>query len=141
MKDIDSEKVYIRLEPAESIEYKKRILEILINLIQSQIISKRFGEIRKAEVKMVRQLNIHMGGMHTDLDQIFEQLPKRAHAKREEWDEKLKARKRGAGRIGTMEEEKEAWGKKEFMIPKTTSKEKRYQMELERIKAMLGRLG
>ncbi len=143
MRNVDSDKVYMRLDPADSIEFKRTILEILINLIQSQIISKRFDEIRKAEVKNVKQLKTFMEGMDTDLDQISEALPKRATRTRDEWDEKLKFNKKmDVDDIGSREkgELDSTEMKKELRIPKTTSKEKRYQMELENIKNMLDRL-
>ena len=138
MRNVDSDKVYIRLNPSDSIGFKRTILEILINLIQSQIISKRFDEIRRVEVKSVGQLKSFMQGMNTDLDQIHEILPKRAKRTQDEWDEKLKLRKKT--NLKEKEESSGIGGIKEFRIPKTTSKEKRYQMELENIKAMLDRL-
>lgn len=143
MRNVDSDKVYIRLNPSDSIEFKRTILEILINLIQSQIISKRFDEIRKVEVKNVRQLKSFIEGMNTDLNQISEALPKRATKAENEWDERLKVRKKidvseiKSKEKGEFEEER---GIKEFRIPKTASKEKKYQMELEHIKSMLERL-
>lgn len=129
MKNVDSKSVYVRLESSESIEYKRKILEILISLIQSQIISKRFDEIRKADSKISTQLKTNFRTLHEDLNKLLENLPRRAETKDKEWDESPMIKKK----LGHEEISKTP----EIKPGKKTDK---YRIELEQIKAQLARL-
>lgn len=138
MTEIESEKVFVRLEPAQSIESKRKVLGMAINLIQAQIASKKFGEIRKAELKMMRQIKTDWKGIQNDVDKILEGIPKRVR-KEKEIEKRFSAEKRAEiGWIAEGIEKEEIKGKS--AAPKISGKERKYREELEKIKFRLSKL-
>jgi len=121
MVKIESKKVYVKLEPPEVIDAKRNVLESIAHLINMQIISKKLKRLSKDEVVAIEQEKIAVQEIIEDVKKLQEELPQKEKPA-ERCTEKVKVREA-------------------TIVGKHISKEKRYRMELEDIKARLAKLG
>lgn len=141
MAEVESNKVYVRIEPSEYLQCKKDILESNINLIKMLIISRRFKELRREEAVEVRRAKRVTKSFSDHTDRIIEMLPKEV---KEGEDEQWKRKMKKFGKVRDKSDEK-IEGKKESISKRVSSvgltKEDKYQRELEEIREKLARLG
>lgn len=126
MADIESDKVFVKLNTFEATEYKKRVLEMVEGLIHAEISSKKFCDLRIKEKKIVSRLKNDLKDIHRDVQKLHAKLPHKIHHKEEHTP---------------LKETKEHPKEKSVKKSKKLSKAVRYKVELEEIKAKLSKLG
>lgn len=128
MAKVESKKVYVRLEPSETVESRRNILESMARLIDMLMISKKFKRLRKEELSDIRKEKTAAQEIIEGIESLQEKLPQM---------EKLAERKH-IGKIKAKKERKEI----AIRVPShALSKSEKYKIELEEIKERLARLG
>ncbi|MEM2956263.1 MAG: hypothetical protein QW041_01665 [Candidatus Pacearchaeota archaeon] len=72
----ESKDIFIKLEPSDSIELKRTLLEISASSIKMQLISKRFKEKTNQEIKERALAKRYMRETSNLIYQLIEKLPK-----------------------------------------------------------------
>jgi len=131
MMDIEENKVFLKFDASEISECKKEVLEIVESLIQAEIASRKFSELRIRERKMVSRLKNDLKIIYNDLKKLPEELPRRIHHREkkefpEEFIEDNKSHKESNKKIKNV---------------KKISDSERYMKELEDIREKIARFG
>ena len=86
--DIEENKVFLKFDASEISECKKEVLEIVESLIQAEIASRKFSELRIRERKIVSRLKNEIKSVYKDMKKLPEEMPHRIrHREKEEFQE------------------------------------------------------
>ena len=86
--DVESNDVFIKFDPIESIECKKELLEMTANGIASLIISERYKALREKEIKTRTIMKRTLNELQNLTNSLIEILPKAKKDKHEEMEER-----------------------------------------------------
>jgi|GEM_PF-5257941 len=92
--ELSDKEIYVRISPSDAVECKKNLLEITASIVNTQLISERFKELRKHEVIQKSSAKRALRIFSSSLNKISAELPKikipKPHEKREFIEEKEK---------------------------------------------------
>jgi len=133
--DVDESEVYFRLEPFESAEIKRDILESVAGILRMQINSEKYFEIRKEIRKTRIGAEKNMVELKRNINEIMEKLPAKKTVEQLEIKAEKKEEKHG------MDAKNEVKAIKEEKTKKRKKEEYSLNNELEEIQRRLEQLG
>jgi len=116
---VDDSEVYFRIEPFESIDVKKDILESVSGILRMQISSEKYREIKTEIEKKRRDAEKNIIELKRKINEITEKLPSQKALEKL----KIEGRKAGKEKVEIKKEIKKAEVKKEI--------KKEYSLERE----------